>query len=339
MIASPEIYWLVNIRASAEGVELAVSRSNLASVRLRAGAVVAARSNLRIGFGEHASLSPKVLVVGKIGANDVEARSVKWLEMIDQVNRSGGTVVCDYTDHHLGFDSLMSDFYRRAFSKSHLIVVPSRAMHDLVSPLCNLPILIIPDAVEVEVAPPSRLRGDSSRSLVWFGHGSNLGYLLDWLSEFEFAATPNDLILRILVDPHSVDGLRKSRIVSKSPIRVLVGTWSVGAMAEAARVSDLCVIPSDPTDPRKRGVSSNRLLTALALGLPVGADKIASYQDFREYFTDLRSEAFNDLLRCPSLGHPAVLAAQRELLPSFSMSAVGNQWLRFLAEAHALRAR
>ena len=101
-------------------------------------------------------------------------------------------------------------------------------------------------------------------------------------------------------------------------------------MIDAARVCDLCVIPSDPADPKKRGVSSNRLLTALSLGLPVGADGVASYQEFRDFFVDLRSSAFTDLLRDPASGHQAVLEAQRRILPRFSMSSIGNQWAQFL---------
>lgn len=71
--------------------------------------------------------------------------------------------------------------------------------------------------------------------------------------------------------------------------------WSIDTMREAAQQSDVCLIPSDTQDPRKMAVSANRLITALALGLPTAADRLESYAEFGEYFTDIRSA---DLPRC-----------------------------------------
>jgi hypothetical protein len=329
MSESVPIHWLANVVADPSSGRFAVARSNLASVRLRAGALATIDTGMTVSFGDLVSACPKILVVGKIGANDLISRSARWLEGIERVRRSGGTIVCDYTDHHLGFDSSMSEFYRKTLALSDLVVVPSEAMMELVRPFCRLPILVIPDAIESPIISPS-VPASSSRTVLWFGHGSNLAYLLRWISEFECAAERLKLTLRILVDSNSVDRLRQSRLVSRMPFQLVVGTWSLTAMIDAARVCDLCIIPSDPSDPKKRGVSSNRLLTALSLGLPVGADGVASYQEFRDFYIDLRSSAFTDLLKDPASGHKAVLAAQSEILPRFSMSSIGNQWAQSL---------
>lgn len=329
MSESAPIHWLVNVLADPPSGRVAVACSNLASVRLRAGALATVNTGIKVSFGDSVADCPKILVVGKIGVNDLALRSARWLEGIERVRHAGGTVICDYTDHHLGFDSLMSEFYCKTLALSDLVVVPSEAMKELIRPFSRLPIFVIPDAIESPIISPS-VPPDSLRTALWFGHGSNLEYLLRWISEFECAAGRWKLALRILVDANSVNKLKHARLASKMPFQLLVSTWSLAAMVDAARVSNLCIIPSDSADPKKRGVSSNRLLTALSLGLPVGADGVASYQEFRDFFVDLRSSAFTDLLADPSSGHQAVLAAQREILPRFSMSSIGNQWVQFL---------
>jgi hypothetical protein len=58
-------------------------------------------------------------------------------------------------------------------------------------------------------------------------------------------------------------------------------------MVAAARVAEFCVVPSNNWDPKKSGASSNRLLTAPALGLPTAVSMIPSCQEFSEYFFDL----------------------------------------------------
>jgi len=324
------VHWLVSVLTDPPSDRDAVTRSNLASVRLRAGALATVATGVGISFGDVVSSCPRILLIGKIGANDLALRSIRWLESIDRVKRTGGTVVCDYTDHHLGFESSMTEFYRKALALSDAVVVPSEAMAELIQPICRLPTFVIPDAIESPTISPS-VPQDSSRSILWFGHGSNLEYLLRWIAEFECSLGRWSLVLRILVDPHSVERLKQTRLISRMPFKVLVDTWSLGAMIDAARVSDLCIIPSDPSDPKKRGVSSNRLLTALSLGLPVGADRIASYQEFRDFFVDLRSSAFTDLLADPVSGHQAVRVAQHGILPRFSMLSIGKQWTHFLS--------
>ena len=92
----------------------------------------------------------------------------------------------------------------------------------------------------------------------------------------------------------------------------------------------LCfIIPSNPNDPKKAGVSSNRLITSLALGLPTAADKMDSYQEFNEFFTDIRSKEFGDLIDNPDIFHNQVIEAQNRIIPYFTKEAIGQKWMNF----------
>ena len=101
-------------------------------------------------------------------------------------------------------------------------------------------------------------------------------------------------------------------------------------MIHAASLCDLCIIPSDLADPRKAGVSSNRLLTALALGLPTAADRLDSYLEHSDYFTDIRSKDFDRLLENPLAFRVQVIQAQNGPVQEHSMQKVGERWVSLL---------
>jgi hypothetical protein len=101
-------------------------------------------------------------------------------------------------------------------------------------------------------------------------------------------------------------------------------------MVKTALQCHTCIIPVGIDNLKKAGVSSNRLLTALALGLPTCADKVDSYLHFNDSFGDLRSPEFHDMLARPMLWHERVQKAQDEVLPHYAFQALGKQWLDLL---------
>ncbi len=101
-------------------------------------------------------------------------------------------------------------------------------------------------------------------------------------------------------------------------------------MIRASRLSDACIIPTNNSDPKKNGASSNRLITGLALGLPVAAGNLDSYSDFKKYYVEINSPEFDILLRDPSIFHDQVRSAQIEVIPRFSFENIKSEWLRLL---------
>ena len=84
-------------------------------------------------------------------------------------------------------------------------------------------------------------------------------------------------------------------------------------------------------DARKNGVSSNRLLTALALGLPTAADKVDSYLSMSTFFTDIRSTDLEKFISYPHKNYEQVQQAQLAIAKTHTLEVIGQQWLSLFA--------
>lgn len=320
------LHWLVPGPTSRETTSL--KNSFLASIRLRCFPSICAANGLgwEISFGENVPPSPSVVIVGKIGSNNLSWRKPRWIEQMSAARKTA-RIYIDYTDHHLGFESEMSDFYRQAISLIDGAITPSSSMNSLLSQFWAGPIACIQDPFEVELNPP-KLVASAPVTLLWFGHSSNMQFLIDFLGDGFRAGDQIRLI--VLSNEAGLEYFMKSQIISAAKIEVQLAIWSSAAMVEAAMHADACIIPSSLTSARKIGVSSNRLLTALALGLPVAADNILSYLPFSKYYCDIRSDKFRNLLKNPLIFKADVEEAQVRVLPSYSLSAIEKDWEKFL---------
>lgn len=307
----------------------ALGQSNLASVRMRAlpASLALQAASVQTTWGETVQGHPGRLLVTKIGGHDIQLRQAHWLGQMAQARSRGATVWVDYTDHHLGFESVMSGFYRSALVHADAFTVPSAYMQQLLSAHWSGPIHVVPDAMEVDSVPPKPSAAAPVTAL-WFGHASNMEYLRRFLEVGLVSDRPLRLI--VLSNQAGLQILTQRPIEAKVPLDILMGEWSVDTMREAAQQSDLCLIPSDTSDPRKMAVSANRLVTALALGLPVAADRLESYAEFAVYFTDIRSSELAQLLAQPARYAGVVAEAQHAVVPRFSRAATMAAWAGLL---------
>lgn len=307
-----------------------LARSNLASVRLRSAPVlrVARELGWRVTFGEVILENPSIVFIGKIGSQSIEIRQKLWLEEIQRVKKNS-QIFLDYTDHHLGFDSSMSHFYESAIKKVDGCIVPSKSMAELLLSKCDGPISIIEDPVEIDAFAPKEFAGHPV-TLLWFGHSSNIDFLINFLSASFKAGDHIRLI--VLSSEAGLNHFANSNLVSPAKIEFNLALWSLENMVEAAKIADMCIIPSDLSNPKKMGASSNRLITALMLGLPTAADNLPSYREFSNYYYDLRDNSFREMLSNPSKFGDLVLNSQAELGLRFSMSKIEQDWKSFLLD-------
>lgn len=321
----------VHLLTSSSSLE-ALQLSHLASARLRLG--VAAANLKDVGYkvcvGEQIPPNCDCILVGKIGADDLMTRAPHWLDQIDRAKASGARVVLDYTDHHLGFPSAMgSSFYKPVLGKVDSCVTSSLHLRETLSRNFFGEIRVIPDPIEVPLIPPKAV--ESTNNILWFGHPSNVPYLHRWIDGL---AQHSSFKLITLTNSIGFQLMQRHTFTTRASISMSAFEWSIENMVTAARVADFCVIPSDVHDPRKSGASSNRLLTALALGLPTAASTIPSYREFSEYFFDLDATSLpiepSKLLDLAQ----SVARAQREVLPKYSMQALGLQWVELLGNRH-----
>ncbi len=300
-----------------------ISSSNLASMRLRIGPAVCGLmdNGFKVTYGEVISNAPDKVVVSKIGSNNIQARQIHWLQQIERAKLSGTKIFLDYTDHHLGFSSSMTFFYQNVMSMVDVAITSSRRMKQNLSHFFSGHICLIEDAIEVssqDVKPPNK-----TTTLLWFGHASNIDSLINFLQhDFE---VDNQIRLIILSNEAGLDYFSKYKFGTE--VEIQLGIWSLQTMIHASKNSDICIIPINNSDPKKNGASSNRLITALALGLPVAAGNLDSYSEFHHYFIDIHGPEFSKLLRNPAIFHDQVRLAQREVVPKFAVDTIKSKWV------------
>lgn len=308
-----------------------LAQSSLASTRLRSFLALKAAEalNWQVTFGEKIQGYPDVVIVGKIGANQIDIRCPQWIKQISCVKKHA-RIFLDYTDHHLGTPSSMTAFYKAAINMSDACIVPSEGMAKMLMQFWSGPISLIEDPVEIECSPPK----DSYKNpvtLLWFGHSSNIEFLIKFLRDG--FCKGDHIRLIVLSNESGLYYFANSQIVSAAKIEFNLALWSLENMKEAAKVSDGCIIPSDLNDSKKIGASSNRLITALALGLPTAADQLPSYQEFSRYYCDIRSQDFRNFLNHPYKDRDLVIQAQTDVIPRFSMPKIENDWKDLLLNA------
>lgn len=322
------IHWLARIDDINQ-----LRNANLASLRLRAGALLTSLDarHHRLTSGEVITDDASICVIGKIGAYDAARRCTEWISQIDGIKQRGGTVILDYTDDHLSIESPMSSFYREAIPYADLCVCSSRLLARNLAQAYSGRIEVIPDAFEIAAIEP-KVVAHSPVTILWFGHASNLEYLVKFIP---YLSSDQPLKLMFMTNIEGLKAMQSARIHIPPNLRIEGYEWSVPSMIEASKDSDVCIIPSDPNDRRKAGVSSNRLLTAFALGLPTAADRMDSYIEHESMFIDLRSPAFKNLLKDPISFKNLATQAQSGSLQDHEMQNIGRRWLQVITEATA----
>lgn len=282
------IHWLIpgSYKAAED-----LYKSNMASIRMRAGLVAKFTNEIQIEFsaGDRINEQASVIVVGKIGGDCQNGRDNLWTKQLSKSNRQSKRIILDYTDHHLGaISSPMAAFYTNILPISHKAVVSSTSMAKFLAQYFNQEITVIEDPIEIPVNPPKILTAAAHSTLLWFGHATNTLYLVNYLQN-DFLCDA-DFRLIALSNGAGLDMLASNQPRLRSITKLHLAEWSLQNMIDASKVSHGCLIPSNLNDPRKSGASSNRLITAFALGLPVSADLLESYAPFSNYFHNIREE-------------------------------------------------
>lgn len=320
------IEWLIPI-TSTSPQEL--KKSNLASIRLRAAVCIEAlinnHCNAAFSDAKNASTA-STLIVGKLDFTSDPARPQRWLQHIESARQRGARIVIDYTDHHLETGTAADLFYRTAFDSADLAICSSTRLAQLIHPYFKGPIQMIEDPIEVPIVPPVT-RNQDAKTALWVGHSTNLPYLLDFLCNELSLTVPMRLIAMTNAYPLAEkDASRLSKPHLKN-LEICFVPWSLPDMVTVAALSDVCWIPAGLKSKRKSGASSNRLLTALALGLPVAADELESYLPFRKYFASLHTPEFSTMMHKPEQFFDQVIEAQIHIAQHYTQEAIGRQWL------------
>jgi hypothetical protein len=318
------IHWLIpgNYKSVTD-----LHQSNVANVRMRAGLVAKFASDIQIEFsaGDYVNKKADIIVIGKIGADCQHGREDLWINQLSEVKNNYKKIILDYTDHHLGSTSSpMNMFYKKALPLTHKTVVSSTRMSRLFSQFAAEDTTVIEDPIEVKSINPNIAVIEGDMTLLWFGHATNIPFLVNYLIN-DFLC---DLDFRLIV-LSNIAGLEYLKVHKKnirSTIKMELSEWSLQNMIDSAKISHGCLIPSDLNEPRKSGASSNRLITAFALGLPVSADLLESYAPFSEYFHNIREAPLSTFNKKLALYSKCLSLAQETIVPIFSEESMARKW-------------
>ena len=302
-------------------------KSPMASARLRLAPTVNAATQLgwSVTAGDRPGGQVNTLLVGKIGATEVDKRAPRWLEVMAAVREGGGKVILDYTDHHLATGSSMTAFYKAACQTADAICVPTSALAEVLTQDFKLSaeIRVVPDMLEYEQLEPSNRAHQGKLRGMWFGHPSNAHFLAQFLDNLPSSLANHELI--VVSAPQTLEVLKRYPFTSPPTLPLAFQPWSVAAVRKVAAQTDFCIIPSDLNSP-KRFASNNRLVTALALGLPTAATGLPSYAGHSAYFAELGSERALRLFHDPCSEHGVIREFQRHWAAQYTKAKVVERW-------------
>jgi hypothetical protein len=261
--------------------------------------------------------------------DDSGKRWAFWLNKIKLLSKKNGKLILDYTDNHFVNPGIVGDFYRKIKPKVHALVLPSDRMKKNIADNWKGKTYIIPEPVEVDFIKPGNRQLQESTAL-WFGHITNLGWLLDFMMNGLHKAPPRHLI--ILVNNHPEDAVKEASKQAPKGMKISLAKWSVKTMIQAAKVSHYVLIPSNKNDPRKSGVSPGRLLTSLALGLPVVASPLDSYMPFKEFFSIIGTEEGIATMKNPLGQEGKIMKVQELIKKKYTVEAIESEWVNVVRD-------
>jgi glycosyltransferase involved in cell wall biosynthesis len=329
--AKDTIEWLVPFVTQSEDD---LKRSNLASVRLRTavGAAACRAHGWQNMFsdGIHSSHANAV-VVGKVDLVSDRTRGERWMNHLKAAKAKGALLIVDYTDHHLATKSDTSAFYESALLLADKIVVPSRPLSQYIESHFNKKVIEIGDPIEVPIIPPREKNLDLPTAL-WFGHASNIRYLIDFLiNDFRVIERCRLIVMSNLHPlPEGVAHLLTAAHLRN--LEILAVPWSTEDLISAAEISNSCWLPTGFKDARKVGSSSNRLITALALGLPVMTDDLPSYETYKEHYQNIRCSDLLANFQQSEANINSIIKAQDRIKRESSTNSLGQMWVATIRE-------
>jgi hypothetical protein len=329
-------------QATGAPVEAMLLSSPLASVRMRSGVAAAAwqrggHRNLLLApenpavTGHPDITSARICVVGKFLA---EAAPAAWLEVIGGVKAAGGRVIVDVCDYpYAKISPTVRGFYERVLSLCDVLTVNSTPMAEMMTPHAHLPPQVVADAI-LNAPQSPRFSPEGVLKLLWFGHQSNLRYLEPVINALiAFSAQQRCRLVIVTTPGFGVEQAARQINATHAPrLEIWFRPWSAEATRSALHHCDLVLIPGDPQDPLKAGVSSNRLAEALQAGrLPV-ASPLASYQPFDDAAwlgTDL-VDGIGWALANRGAALARIRRGQTRVAQTLSAVVIGQQWCELL---------
>lgn len=235
--------------------------------------------------------NPKFCIVGKLSHPDPAYQcriSMANLAALARMSRKGVPIGVIYSDNLAEQASPLGIFYRDLIHFARVVICPSEAMLSFAQRWMQpgQRHVVIEDPVQVSRRSFQALDLSSPCRLIWFGHSSNLPYLLGVLpSLMSQCQAAVGYELTVLSDAQACNRVKSVMDNSNQcrPWTLRIVPWQVDEQPSQLEYelnrAHIALIPSDPNDSRKSAVSHNRLVDALQAGCIVVASPVQSYRE------------------------------------------------------------
>ena len=286
----------------------------------------------------------QITLIGKLSANSIErARDMVLANTaaVTRLKRLGSKIIMQYCDNAFHREDRISELYKDIFQMTDYIVYPSEALRDITLPYVQkgTKTHVITDPWQITQSHNPRKIDSNTIKIIWYGSNKNILYLKNELQNLIANSSPiYNYDLTILTADFALQEIQKTistLIASKSRWVFRLLPWQnklqPKQLEQEIRNAHIALIPSDPTDPLKAGVSHNRIVDACRGGCVTLASPMQSYKDLRdiailgENMALLLNEATTNYSR-----HCQNLIKKREtLLKRFDPRVNELNWLNF----------
>ena len=202
-------------------------------------------------------------------------------------------IVSIYSDNLASEDKHPTgEFHRNLLFLSNFIVCPSTRLANESKKYARYqtPIFVINDPWQVRKELPfQQLNDNSSVKILWFGQGANLKYLLRILpSIIQNLNSEREYEITILSDARALEKFKQYWNKFSPPNHWKLRTASWNPLEQPIQLerelfnAHITLLPSDPLDSRKCGVSHNRVVDSIRGGCVTIASPMDSYREIQQ---------------------------------------------------------
>lgn len=333
------------------------NQGSMASVRIQLKPAMEALNELKYTarvfslhseYPEHLDLitPSKACLIGKMSANTKEksqSMAMANLAAITRLKNQGAKIIVQHSDNMFHRKDVMTWFYQDIFKIADHIIFPSNSLKKISEKYMNqnTSSSVISDPWQL-ISNHEPLKGNpkDGLKLIWFGSNKNICYLLKILPKL-LIITPasSKHELTILAQPWA---LKKTQTFIKSLGKINWPGWRIRLVVwlldnqpeqlekELSR-AHIALIPSDPTDPLKAGVSHNRLVDSIRGGCVSLASPMESYKELSEasIIGDDLPELFKQTTENYAQQCDLLIKNREKLLSQFNPAINRSNWVKF----------
>ena len=251
-----------------------------------------------LGISEEKNLNENIdydaCIIGKLNADNSKLLhniTISHLAVIARLKRKGTFIITLYSDNHIQRNTKIGELYKDLLFYADLIVCPTNCLKNFAIKHTNhkAKVVVIEDPWSVKSNTYKR-KDNPFLQVAWFGSGTNIPYLLRELPDLLNRTNINKpIIYSILTNQKYIRILKEfsSTIkLNRKQAKLKFIAWDINnqpkQLENLLQISDFALIPSDPNDLMKSGVSHNRLVDASRSGCIPLASPMKSYMELQK---------------------------------------------------------